>query len=137
MPVKLATTVKKIENIPNAINSSLLSDFYNYLNSNGVSESHISNNLKALTAFAHFLGPSVSFIRISSKEPIINFLDGKLKSSKEDPDGKSIITWNDYLGRIKYFMRWIHNCRGRSPPLDLSDWQTPHFLKIKTKKTFY
>jgi hypothetical protein len=125
MPVKLATTVKKIENIPNAINSSLLSDFYNYLNSNGVSESHISNNLKALTSFANFLGASISFIDIRMPDLITNFLDSKLKNSHDDPDGKSIITWNDYLGRIKYFMRWIHNCRGRSPPLDLSDWQTP------------
>jgi hypothetical protein len=24
---------------------------------------------------------------------------------EEDPDKKCIITWNDYLGRIKYFMR--------------------------------
>jgi integrase/recombinase XerD len=135
MPVKLATTVKKIENIPNAINSSLLSDFYNYLNSNGVSESHISNNLKALTSFARFLGLSFTFTDISSNEPITNFLDSKLKSTQEDPDGKSIITWDDYLGRIKYFFRWLHNCRGKYPPIDPSDWQTPAFLKIKKKKS--
>ena len=59
MSVRLATTVKKMESIPNVINSSLLAEFYNYLNSIGVSESHISNNLKALTSFAHFLGPSI------------------------------------------------------------------------------
>ena len=59
MPVKLATTVKKIQGVPNSNNSSLLAEFYNYLNSIGVSESHISNNLKALTSFAHFLGPSI------------------------------------------------------------------------------
>jgi hypothetical protein len=97
MPVRLDTTVKKMESIPNAINSSLLTEFYNYLNSNGISESHISNNLKALTAFAYFLGPSISFIDIRSAQIIINFSDSKLKSAQEDPDGKSIITWNDYL----------------------------------------
>jgi tetratricopeptide (TPR) repeat protein len=55
MPIRLDTTLKKIGSIPNAINSSLLMEFYNYLNSNGVSESHISNNLKALTSFARFI----------------------------------------------------------------------------------
>jgi hypothetical protein len=38
MPVKLATTVKKIQGVPNSNNSSLLAEFYNYLNSIGVSE---------------------------------------------------------------------------------------------------
>jgi hypothetical protein len=52
MPVKLSTTVRKIENIPNITNRALLIDFYKYLNSNKVSESHQNNNLKALTAFA-------------------------------------------------------------------------------------
>jgi integrase/recombinase XerD len=99
-----------------------------------VSESHISNNLKALTSFAHSLGPSISFIDIRSTQIITNFLDSKLKSAHEDPDGKSIITWNDYLGRIKYFMRWIHNSRGKSAPLDLSDWQAPDFLKINIQR---
>jgi integrase/recombinase XerD len=56
MPVKLSTTIKKIENIPNITNRSLLIDFHKYMNSNGVSESHQNNNLKALIAFAHFLG---------------------------------------------------------------------------------
>jgi hypothetical protein len=54
MPVKLSTTIKKIEDIPNATNRRLLIEFHNYLTSNGVSDSHQNNNLKALTAFAYF-----------------------------------------------------------------------------------
>jgi hypothetical protein len=47
MPVKLTTTVKKIASIPNSINSTLLNEFYQYMKSNGASDSHQNNNLKA------------------------------------------------------------------------------------------
>jgi flagellar motor switch protein FliG len=56
MPVKLTTTVKKIASIPNSINSALLNEFYQYMKSNGASESHQNNNLKELAAFAAFFG---------------------------------------------------------------------------------
>lgn len=35
---------------------------------------------------------------------ITSFWIQKLYELEEDPDKKCIITWNDYLGRIKYFM---------------------------------
>jgi hypothetical protein len=67
---------------------------------------------------------------------ITNFLDTKIKSFEEDPDKKCIVTWNDYLGRIKYFMRWLHNYReNNDTSIDQSDWITPAFLRIKEKKT--
>jgi hypothetical protein len=75
VPVKLSTTIKKIEHIPNATNRYLLIEFHKYLNSNGVSESHQNNNLKALTSFAHFLGPSVTFQDIHEQDQITSFLD--------------------------------------------------------------
>ncbi len=50
MPVKLTTTVKKIADIPNSTNSTLLSEFYQYMKSNGASDSHLNNNLKALSS---------------------------------------------------------------------------------------
>src|SRR5215212_1752302 len=100
---KLSTTIKEIENIPNITNKSLLIDFHKYLTSNGVSESHQNNNLKALTAFAHYLGSTTSFLDIKENDLIRSFLDSKLKSREDDPDKKSIVTWNDYLSRIKYF----------------------------------
>jgi hypothetical protein len=79
MPVKLSTTVRKIGNVPNITNQDLLSDFHKYLNNNGVSESHQNNNLKALTAFAHFLRSSISFLDIKDSDIISSFLDSKLK----------------------------------------------------------
>jgi hypothetical protein len=62
MPIKLSTTVQKIASLPNEANSLLLSEFYEYMKSNGVSESHQN---KLLIAFARHLGQS-SFIDISS-----------------------------------------------------------------------
>jgi hypothetical protein len=52
MPIRLSTTVQKIFSLPNEVNSLLLSEFYEYMKSNGVSESHQNNNLKVLIAFA-------------------------------------------------------------------------------------
>jgi hypothetical protein len=36
-------------------------------------------------------------------------LDTKIKSIDEDPDRKSITTWNDYFNDIEYFFRWLYN----------------------------
>jgi hypothetical protein len=140
VPVKLSTTVKKIEDIPNITNRSLLIKFHKYLTSNGVSESHQNNNLKALTAFAQFLGPTISFLGIKENNIIRSFLDSKLKSREDDPDKKSIVTWNDYLGRIKYFMRWLYNCKSKANNendllTDPAYWNTPSFVQIRKKKT--
>ena len=71
------------------------------MKSNGASERHQNNNLKALIAFANFLGTDTTFFDIQLKEQIISFLDTKIKNSEEDPDKKWITTWNDYLWRIK------------------------------------
>ena len=136
MPVKQTTTVKKIAYIPNSTNSTLLSEFYQYMKSNGSSDSHLNNNLKALTSFAHFLGSNVTFYDIKQNDMIISFLDTKIKSLEVDPDKKCIITWNDYLGRIKYFMRRLYNYRGNDDAsIHQSDWITPAFSRIKEKKT--
>lgn len=80
MPEKLITTVKKIAAIPNSINSTLLSEFFQYMKSNGASESHQNNNLKALISFAHFLGPNFSFYDIKQKDMITSFFDTKITS---------------------------------------------------------
>ena len=105
MPIKLSTTVQKIVSLPSTANSLLLTEFYEYMNANGVSESHQNNNLKAIIAFARHLGPS-GFIDINTSESITNFLNSKLKSIEDYPDRKCLTTWNDYLGRLKYFFRW-------------------------------
>ncbi len=130
MPVKLTMTIKKIGSIPNSTNSTLLSEFCQYMESNGASESHQNNNLKVLISFAHFLGPNVTFYDIKQNNMITSFLDTKIKSLEEDPDKKCIITWNDYLGRIKYFMRWLYNYRVNSASIHQSDWITSAFVRI-------
>jgi hypothetical protein len=67
--------------IPNSLNSTLLSEFFQYMKSNGASESHQNNNnLKALISFAYFLGPNVSFYDIKQKDMITSFLDTKITS---------------------------------------------------------
>src|SRR5690349_12080259 len=110
MPIKLSTTVQKIVSLPNKANSLLLSEFYEYMNAYDISESHQNNNLKVMIAFAKHLGP-LPIIDIMTSESVTNFLNSKLKSIEDDPDRKCLTTWNDYLGRLKYFFRWFHNCR--------------------------
>jgi hypothetical protein len=66
---------------------------------------------------------------------ITSFLDTKIKSFEEDPDKKYIITRNDYLGRIKYFIRWLYNYREDNALIHQSYWITPAFSRIKEKKT--
>jgi hypothetical protein len=142
MPIKLSTTVQKIFSLSNKANSLLLSEFYEYMKSNGVSESHQNNNLKVLITFARHLGSS-NFLDINTSESITDFLNSKLKSIEDDPDRKCLTTWNDYLGRLKCFFRWIYNCRknsGNNDNMNLSaisqsEWETPAFVKIKEKKS--
>jgi integrase/recombinase XerD len=103
---------------------------------NGSSERHQNNNLKAIVAFARFLGPS-TFNDVQRKEQIFDFLVSKIKPVEEDPDKKWIVTWNDYLHRIKHFLRWLYNQYNRNThgnAIEQSDWQTPAFAMIKEKK---
>lgn len=88
MPVKLTTTVNKISFVPNATNSAIILDFFDYMKQNGSSEHHQNNNLKAVIAFAAFLGGSATFYDIRKKEQIIVFLDTKIK--REDNERKWI-----------------------------------------------
>ena len=69
-------------------NAALLREFFHYMQSNGSSESHQNNNLKVLTAFAASLRSNVTFLDIKESNPIISFLDGKLKSNNDDPERK-------------------------------------------------
>jgi integrase len=139
MPVKLSTTIKNVKSLENPVNSKLIFEFYDYLKSNNTSENYQNQNTKALITFAKFLGPSKDFYQLSKKEDIHAFLNTKIKSKETDPDGKWMRTWNDYLQRIKYFIRWLHNEKQRIyknlEPIESSDWTTPSFVKIKEKKS--
>ncbi|MGA9151127.1 MAG: hypothetical protein WBZ36_11160, partial [Candidatus Nitrosopolaris sp.] len=75
-------------------------------------------------------------------DQIIRFLDTKIKSEAEDPDGRWITTWNDYLGRIRLYLRWLHNCASKHDgesleriPGSNSNWETPPAAKIKKRRT--
>ena len=137
MPAKLATTVKKINLVPNRINSDLISKFYEFMKSNGVSERHQNNNLKAVINFANFLGDKISFTDINKPEQVLSFLNTKIRSQQDDPEKKSITTWNDYLHRIKHFLRWVQNIGTIQSDviIPMEEWNTPLFLKIKEKRT--
>lgn len=139
IPVKLETTLNNIRSLDNPNNAKLIHEFYIYLRSVNTSESYQNQNIKALINLARFFGKNLEFTQISKKEVILSFLDSKIKSKEEDPDGKWMRTWNDYLQRIKYFFRWLYNEKLRQDrseeSLDPSDWVTPPFLKIKEKKS--
>ena len=83
------------------------------MKSTGASESHCNNTLKTAIAFARFLGPDQSFYDIRTKDKITDFLDTKMKDNVTDHEKKWIITWNDYLGDLKYLFRWLHNYKSK------------------------
>ena len=57
MPTTLSTTVRHIyDRVPNYVNSKLIEDFHHFMKDNDSSERHQNNNLKAVIAFADFLG---------------------------------------------------------------------------------
>ena len=137
MPTKLTTTLKKINLIPNRKNSDFIREFYEFMKSNGASERHQNNNLKAVLNYANFLGDKVCFTEINKSELVLSFLNTKLRSPEDDPEKKSITTWNDYLHKIKHFLRWIHNIGTIQSDVIIptEEWCTPSFLKIKEKRT--
>ncbi len=79
MPMKLSTTISKIQTIPNQPNIEKINEFINYMKNNGSSEHHQNNNLKVVISFAKFLGPDTSFYDIDRKEQIVQFLDTKIR----------------------------------------------------------
>lgn len=105
----------------------------------GTSDNYQNGNLKIMLYFARFLGQDTDFYQVQKRQQILSFLDTRIKDVQTDPDKKWIRTWNDYLQRIKYFLRWLHNCKANEDKgLDISpvsDWTTPIFVQIKEKRT--
>jgi len=71
MPQMLTTTKGKISRVPNTINWSIIQEFHRYMQSSNCSERNQNNNLKAIIAFANFIGPDASFYDIDSREQIL------------------------------------------------------------------
>jgi integrase/recombinase XerD len=101
--------ISKISRVPHSIYSSIIQEFHRYIQSSGCSEKNQNNNLKAIIAFANFIGPDASLYDIRSREQILCYLDTKIKNTEQDPEEKWVTTWNDYLNRIKLFFRWLTN----------------------------
>ena len=135
MPTKLSTLVSKIQNIPNQYNSLIVNEFYQFMNENGASEKHITNELHTMLYFTSFLGPGSCLLDINRREQVIAFLNTKQKDDTTDPGKRWITTWNDYLGTIKHFFRWLYNQRGKEELIPTSEWNTPQFVQIKKKNT--
>ena len=137
MPTKLTTTIKKIDLISNRRNSELISKFHEFMKSNGASERHQNNNLKAVIAFGNFLGEKVDFSEINTSDEVVSFLNTKAKTQEDDPEKKWITTWNDYLHRIKHFLRLLHNIGTANSDIvvPIEEWNTPPYLKIREKRT--
>jgi integrase/recombinase XerD len=132
LPASLSATLKKFESVSEA-NRITLKDFYQYmLSKNLKSEHHINNSLILLISLDKFY--AIPFTSINNREQILTFLDhqyvdGKWVKREKDADGRYISSFNLYLGLLRIFFRWLSN---RDRPDD--DWETPPFLKIKTKK---
>ena len=94
MPLKLSTTIGKIQNIPNSKNIEIIKEFLEYMRSNDSSEHHQNNNLKVVISFGNFIGNDNSFYDINKKEQILAFLNTKIKSYDEDPDKSCITTFH-------------------------------------------
>jgi integrase/recombinase XerD len=137
MAVKLATILRNIErDVSNDNNRETILRFFQFMKNNGSSERYQINNLKTILSYSMFIGNSVSLDQVKSKNEITSYLDSKIKDNKADPDKRWITTWNDYLGRIKFFFRWMHNHEKKDiDEVDFSNWETPEFVKIKKKKS--
>jgi hypothetical protein len=72
MPLKLSTTIGKIQNIPNSRNIvEIVNEFLEYMRNNGSSEHHQNNDLKVVIAFGNFIGNDNSFLDIDKKSLLL------------------------------------------------------------------
>jgi len=125
-------------------NRVILKNSYEYMQSKDLrSERHIINLLTLLISLDRFYAP-LPFTSINSREQILKFLNhqylqkhgkGKWIEREHDADGKYISSFNYYLRLLSVFFRWLLNSNSnRNKSEDLSKWETPAFLRIKTKK---
>jgi hypothetical protein len=103
MPTKLSTTIKKIESVPNPDNARLIFEFHKFMKSNGSSERHQNNNLKAIISYANYLGASVTCVSINKSQEVLSFLDTKIKTNEEDPDQKWITNLRARVNLVPLF----------------------------------
>lgn len=137
MPSSFVSVKGWIKSIFNEKNRRIVEEFVSFIETTDTSENYRRGNLIVVIFFARFLG-NRNISEVKGKVDIIDFLETRKKEVDIDPDKRWIRTWNDYLQRIKYFMRWLHNGAPASVAASsraLCDWQTPVFVCIKPKKT--
>jgi integrase/recombinase XerD len=127
MPSKLSTLVSKISAIPNSTNAGIIDEFYQYMKESGASEKDMANELQTILYYATFLGPNNCLLDINKREQVLTFLNTKQKHEDIDPSKRWITTWNDYLGTIKHFFRWLYSQRGKEELVPVQSGR-PHSL---------
>jgi integrase/recombinase XerD len=80
MQATLSCTISKIATIPNKVNADIIAEYREYMRDNGASERHQNNALKAVIAYAKFLGENTTFYDINTKEQITAYLDIKINT---------------------------------------------------------
>jgi integrase/recombinase XerD len=104
MPSRLVSVIKRIESLPNDKHKRLIDSFADFMKRIDILEKYQKDNLFVIILYARYLG-DWELSDVDRKHDIIEFLDTRRKDTTIDPNQKWIRTWNDYLQRIKYFMR--------------------------------
>lgn len=128
MPWSDTTLLGKLKDIPEK-HAELYEAYRTFLLDNNSSPRNARNNLTVLILFSRFIGKKD--LHNLERKDIIDFLDSRKKTIQEDPEQKWIITWNDYMSRLKGFFRWLYN---KDNGTDRENWQTPPFIQIMSKK---
>jgi hypothetical protein len=66
MPVKLSSTLNKIDNIENVQNRFLVKQYHKFMDSTGASERQLNNNLKVIHYYINYLGKDIFLSSITS-----------------------------------------------------------------------
>ena len=73
MPLKLYTTISRIQNIPNFKNIKLINEFLEYMRNNASWEHNHNNNLKVVIPFGNFIPKINSFYDLYKKVHILEY----------------------------------------------------------------
>ena len=80
MPVKLSTTLEKIDKIENIQNRFLVKQYHKFMDSTGASERHQNNNLKVILSYVNYLGKDSFLSSIQSVSQSFLFLKQRKKA---------------------------------------------------------
>lgn len=127
----LKSVDKEIANLDNA---ALIKEYHQCMKDSGNSQNYRKNNLKVIFSFTKSVCTNTALREVNDRQQVLVFFDSKIRSNEDDPDGKWMTTWNDYLSRLKCFFRWLYNWKLKNGlSRDISDWYIPSFIQIKKK----